>query len=168
MCEDNTWTGVTTPGTGGQAVFMAGTPGTTSCWNCGGPHNVQACKKPKDEKRIQASREQFLNNRESKPRGGTKPSASFSGGNGKNTKTKKKWEWSPPEDSENGKRSINGKTYTYDKGSRRWVAPNQGMAPSAHLNSKPTQEPSESMPKESILKNKPPKNPSKKTGSRSH
>jgi hypothetical protein len=114
------------------------------------------------QKKIQASRKRFLKNRESKPRGGTKPSVSFSGGNGKNTKTKKKWKWSPPEDSENIKRSIDGKTYTYGKGSRRWVTPNLGTAPSAHLNLKPTQEPSKSKPKESILKNKAPKNPSKK------
>jgi hypothetical protein len=134
---------------------------TTSCWNCGRPHNVQAWDKPKAEKKIQASREQFLKNRASKPRGGTK-NVSFGGGNGKNPKTKQKWKWSPSEASENGKRSINGKTYTYDKGFRRWVAPNQGTAPSAHLNSKPTQEPSKSKPKEGILKNKPPtKNPSK-------
>ena len=37
------------------------------CWNCGGPHKVPDCPKPRDDTKIEAARQTYLKNRKQRP-----------------------------------------------------------------------------------------------------
>jgi hypothetical protein len=129
----NTWSGVHTKG---SSAFNAGHPsdgtGTTTqlCFNCGGPHHVKECKKPRDENKINQAaanfKTQIRKKQEDRKSGG--------GGNkhdGKNAK------WAAPQKHENNKRMIDGKPMYWLHHRKRWIPDAKANAgKQAHLASK--------------------------------
>ena len=112
LWEEGSWTGVRTKG---EAIFNA-TAGKGSCWNCGGSdHQLPACKLPRDEKKISASRTAQRKSFKEDTKGakgasGTKPTVAA--GTGK---------WRAPTVEEKNRRVIDGKPMWYNKKIRRWV-----------------------------------------------
>jgi hypothetical protein len=60
LCEKGEWTGA---GNKGKSAFIASgiqaKVRIAVCWNCGGAHKLDECKKSKDEKKIQAAKDKY-------------------------------------------------------------------------------------------------------------
>jgi hypothetical protein len=94
------------------------------CFNCGGPHHLRMCPKPRDQATINK-------NRGIHPNGGTSKQPTGFRGNRPYTRPAK---WRLPEEGENNKRIIDNKPYTFNPTSKRWdpdVTPDSGQLPLA-------------------------------------
>jgi hypothetical protein len=89
------------------------------CFNCGGPHHLRLCPKPRDQATI-------AKNRGAHPNGGTSGQPTNFRGNRPFVRPRK---WRLPEEGEDGKRVIDNKPYTYNATTKRWdedVTPESG------------------------------------------
>ena len=106
-----------TPGKSGLLSTNPGT-GTVSvnykCFNCNavGDHTVKDCPKPADKEQIKLKREEF-----NAARGRVQRQSTKFNNNGKPIPHK----WRVPEDSEQNKRVIDNKPYTYNPTIKGWV-----------------------------------------------
>ena len=96
------------------------------CFNCGGPHHLRMCPKPRDQATINK-------NRGIHPNGGTSKQHQPTGFRGGRPYTRPA-KWRLPEEGENNKRIIDNKPYTFNPTSKRWdpdVTPDSGQLPLA-------------------------------------
>jgi hypothetical protein len=94
------------------------------CFNCGGPHHLRLCPKPRDQATINK-------NRNTHPNGGTSKQPTGFRGNRPFVRPTK---WRLPEEGEHGKRIIDNKPYTFNPTTKRWdadITPDSGQLPLA-------------------------------------
>jgi hypothetical protein len=84
-------------------------PFEIKCFNCGGPHHLRACPKPRDQATISKNRNAHTGS-SSQPTG-------FRG----NRPFVRPTKWRLPEEGEHGKRVIDNLPYTFDPTTKRWV-----------------------------------------------
>ena len=123
MNEAGTWTGVTTKGT--ESVFkseLQPEQKKIECFNCGGPHLLKDCTRPRDENKIKENRK--------KKRAAKSESKKKEGGKGR---------WSNPRPEEHGRRTVNGKLYYFHHKSKRWKLVDNGEEKTANVVKEPTE-----------------------------
>jgi hypothetical protein len=100
----------------GDSAFITPTDGSTfaigSCFNCGGPHHLRLCPKPKDQATIDKHRALHP--------GGGSPRHQPTGFRGKRPPYSRPTKWRIPEEGENNKRIIDNKPHTFNPTSKRW------------------------------------------------
>jgi hypothetical protein len=91
-----------------KAVLQAGV-----CWNCSKEgHRLGECKKPRDNKRIDANKTAFMKlKRDPKSNEKGKKESKEQGRRGK---------WAPPGLGERDRKQIDGKPYTFNPQTKRW------------------------------------------------
>jgi hypothetical protein len=82
------------------------------CFNCGGPHHLRLCPKPRDQAAVDRNRTSHNSSFPSKQPTG------FRGNNQRPWSRPTKWRL--PEEGENNKRIIDNKPYTFNPTSKRW------------------------------------------------
>jgi hypothetical protein len=114
LLESGMWTGINTPGLGAfnasKAALPKGPPAPSDqkkggkkgpvCWNCGGKHKLNKCKKPRNEEKIKEAKE--------KSRKGCRKSCKSS-------------KWAAPQEGKSNCKMIDNKYHTYNAGTKRWV-----------------------------------------------
>ena len=143
MLNDNTWTGIHTKGS--ESIFQVGGSNTQEtpddegpeCWNgCGGRHMVQDCKKPMDQKRVEANQKKYSVEQAKKGRGtpggnnGGRGCGRSSGPCGRGTPRNSGFKWARPRSDENNKRIIDGHPHTFHEDNQHWSM-DQEQAPAA-------------------------------------
>jgi hypothetical protein len=110
------------------------------CFNCGGPHHLRRCPKPRDQSTIDK-------NRNIHPTGHSPRQPTGFRGGGKRWSRPTKWRL--PEDGENNKRIIDNKPFTFNPTSKRWepdTAPESGQQQLPAANVAPATTPSATQP----------------------
>ena len=114
-------------GTTGFRVFSFAVLLSGVCWNCGNAdHSLRNCPHPRNEKKVEANREQF---RKAKAKKGSSGPGTDSAG--------KPTKFAPPRPDENGRRTINGVPHTWDGNRKWWKADGGSGAHTAQTNAAP-------------------------------
>jgi len=154
MITDGTWLGAGSKAK--ESIFQAtkidatqGSKATTTtlkCWNCGGNHNLKACKLPKNQAKIDAAKKKFMEWKKKNGKGkgtGNNSNSHKSASDARKLFNKK---WCPPADYENNRRMIRVKDgvlpFQYDAETKRWNQVNLVM-PSPTPTRTPTQTPTQ-------------------------
>ena len=129
LCRSNDWTGAKTRGSPSSfpATSTDGSKGGSGrkgpvCWNCGGPHTLKDCTKPRNDALIEANRKKFNEARKNSRSANNADSSSS---------TSRRHKWRAPTADENNRREIDGKMMSWNADTRRWVALSTTTTPTA-------------------------------------
>jgi hypothetical protein len=113
-----------------------------NCFNCGGPHHLRFCPKPRDQATIDK-------NRATHPTGSSQRQPTGFRGRHAGRPYTRPTKWRLPEEAENNKRVIDNKPYTFNPTNKRWepdTTPDSGQQQLPAVNIVPPTTPSAAQP----------------------
>jgi len=142
------WAGVHTKGN--ESVFTNAVTlpqKEKPCFNCGrSGHDFNTCPEPKNEAKIQANRSKYLTSKNTTPRGSGRGTGRGGRGRGRGHGHRGgpgrggKPDYSPPKETENGRRTIKGVPHYYHYKTKRWLKVDKPDA-TANVATTPTNQP---------------------------